>query len=115
MLNRVFRSPRICFVGAMLIAVPAIADAPIPSQEFWEYMADYADDNGDVLDPLEYDQILSMKETDVATNKETDIADEQVPVDKPGVDKVKVRSADMKFEHKSSLQGSSADAKGARL
>ena len=111
MLKRVFRSPRLCFVGAMLIAVPAIADAPIPSQEFWEYMTDYSDDNGDVLDPLEYDQILSMKETDVATNKKTDVADEQAPV----VNKVKVKSADMKCEHKSSLQSSSAGTKGARL
>lgn len=113
MLNRLLHSPRLCFVSAILIAVPAIADAP--PQEFWEYMAEYADDNGDVLDPLEYDQILSMKESDLAPGKDAGIADEQEVVDKPVVDKVKVRNADMKFEHKSSLQGSSTGAKGARL
>lgn len=110
MLNRWLCSPRVYFVGAILIASPAIANAPVPSQEFWEYMAEYGDDNGDVLDPLEYDQILSMKENDITPNKNTDIADQ-----KNAVDKVKARNADMKFEQKSSLQNSSAGAKGATL
>lgn len=115
MLNRIVHSQRVCFVSAMLIAVPAIAYAPTPSQEFWEYMADYADDNGDVIDPLEYDQILRMKEIDAAPIKEVDTAREHVPADKPIVNKVSVRNSDMKFEQKSSLQNSSVGTKGAGL
>jgi hypothetical protein len=102
-------SSRLYFVGAVLIAVPVIADAPTPSQEFWEYMAEYGDDNGDVLDPLEFDQIIGMKETDITSAKEM-AADVDVPIDKP-----KARNADMKFEQKSSSQNSSAGMKGATL
>ncbi len=113
MLDLLLRSPRMYFVGVILITVPVLAGAPAPSQEFWEYMAEYSDDNGDALDPLEYDQILNMKETDVAQPKDADVTD--TPIEKSVVDKVKVRNADMKFEQKSSLQSSSAAAKGARL
>ncbi len=105
--NRLLQLSRMWFVGGILIAFPVMADAPTPSQEFWEYMADYGDDNGEVLDPLEYDQILSMKESEL---KENDVAGEPATVDNP-----KVRNADMKFEKKSSVQASSADAKGAKL
>jgi hypothetical protein len=110
MLNRFLRSSRTCFIATILYAFPAIAAAPTPLQEFWEYMAEYGDDNGDVLDPLEYDQILSMKDSDPTANIDADLADEPVVFAKP-----KIRNTDMKFGQKSSAQSSSADAKGAKL
>jgi len=107
-----FLLPRTCFVGAMLIAVTAIADTSAPSQEFWEYMAEFGDDNGDILDPLEYDQIIGMKDGDLGQLRNTtdDAAKEKASSNKP-----KAGNTDMKLEQKSSLQNSSASAKGAGL
>jgi len=101
-------SPRLCFLGAVLISLPVVAQAPTPPQEFWDYLSEYGDDNGEVLDPLEYDQILSMKEGVATPN--SSVANEASPVDKP-----QVRNADMKYEPKSSAQASSSAMKGARL
>jgi hypothetical protein len=98
------------FIGVILLSVPVFADSPKPSQEFWEYMAEYGDDNGNVLDPLEYDQILSLKDNDLEQNEDTNSTKEKASIDKP-----KIRNTDMKFEQKSSVQNSSTGVKGERL
>lgn len=110
MRKHILFSPSLCFVGALLIATPVVAQAPTPPQEFWDYLTEYGDDDGDLLDPLEYDQILSMKESEDANAKDAPIASEPDALDKP-----KVRNADMKFEKKSSAQASSSAVKGATL
>lgn len=104
------RSPTLFFCGAIFIATPVIAQAPTPPSEFWDYLAEYGDENGKLLDPLEYDQILSMKENDDANSSVASLGNKSEPVDKPTV-----RNADMKFEQTSSAQASSAAVKGATL
>lgn len=101
-------SPKLYFFGAALIALPVVAQAPTPSQEFWDYIAEYGDDNGDVLDPLEYDQILGMKEGEGA--HDIDVVNKSSSADNPHA-----RHADMKIEQTSSAQASSSAMKGARL
>ncbi len=103
-------SPGLYFVGTLLIAGSVVAQAPAPSQEFWDYLTEYGDENGNVLDPLEYDQILSMKESDHANSSDEFFASEPESQDKPTT-----RNADMKFEKKSSVQASSSAMKGAAL
>lgn len=110
MFNRIFFSPRFCFIGAVLIALPVVAQAPTPSKEFWDYVTEYGDDNGEVLDPLEYEQMLSIKDTENTGTTDAPLAGEVLPIDKPNI-----RNADMKFEQKSSAQASSSAMKGARL
>jgi hypothetical protein len=110
-------SPRNYLLGAVLIAMPALAQAPVPSQEFWDYVEEYGDANGNVLDPLEYDQIINIKNNEKLALKEMPPANEQTSIDK-SIDKRKVRNADMKFEQKSSAVSSSATTStinGAKL
>lgn len=111
-------SLRYYWLGSVLMAIPALAQAPAPSQEFWDYVEEYGDANGNVLDPLEYDQIVNSKHDehlalkDVLNDKATD-----KPIDK-AIDKIKVRDADMKFEQRSSAVSSGATSsaiKGAKL
>jgi hypothetical protein len=101
-------SPKLYFFSALLVAAPVIAQAPTPPPEFWDYLSEYGDENGELLDPLEYDQILSMKEMDEINSKDVPRVNEtqDMPV---------VRNADMKFEQKSSAQASSSAVKGAAL
>lgn len=47
----------LCLISASVWAVQAS-----PSEEFWSYMLEFDDDNGDVLDPLEYEELLVMKD-----------------------------------------------------
>lgn len=107
-------SPRYYLLGAVLMAMPAFAQAPAPSQEFWDYIEEYGDANGNVLDPLEYDQITNIKNDEKFAFKDA-------PSDK-AIDTTKVRDADMKVEQKSSVvsSGTATDAttstiKGAKL
>jgi hypothetical protein len=44
----------------LLLLTPLAAAAP--SQEFWDYMAEFSDEKGDVLDPLELDEITATKD-----------------------------------------------------
>ncbi|GGY69898.1 hypothetical protein GCM10011613_12830 [Cellvibrio zantedeschiae] len=107
MLKRLIRVRQKRFFGMVLIGVCVCADAPPPSQEFWEYMIEYGDEKGEVLDPLEYDQILTMKDTD----KNESVEQEKLSMNKP-----RVKNTDMKNEHKSSVQAAPVvDAKGAKL
>lgn len=118
MLKHILRSPKLCVFGALIIGAPIIAQAAAPAsksvtpppQEFWDYLTEYSDDKGNVLDPLEYDQILSMKESDDENANDASEVDEPEVLDKP-----KARNADMKIEKKSSAQASSSAAKGAAL
>jgi hypothetical protein len=114
-------SPRYYILGAALMALPTFAQASAPSQEFWDYVEEYGDANGNVLDPLEYDQIINIKNNEKLALKEMPPANEQTSIDKAiddTIDKRKVRNADMKFEQKSSAVSSSATTstiKGAKL
>ncbi len=49
------------FIGSMVLSVSVFANESPPSQEFWEYMVDFDDGSGEVLDPLEYEQLSDMK------------------------------------------------------
>lgn len=53
------RLPLWLLLGACL---SSLAWAASPSQEFWEYMADFSDENGEVLDPLELDEVVTARE-----------------------------------------------------
>jgi hypothetical protein len=86
-----------------------MAEGSAPSREFWEYVMEYGDDNGDVLDPLEYDQILSMNDEKGIAIKEKGFAQEKIPVDKSHI-----KHPQIKFELKSSAQTSSAAMAGER-
>ena len=114
MLKHILFSPKLCVFSVLVITAPIIAQAATPalspSQEFWDYLTEYGDDNGNLLDPLEYDQMLSMKESDDANSKATSSVSETKALDKP-----KVRNADMKTEEKSSALASSSAVKGAAL
>jgi len=60
MFNQCFHRIR---YGFFVLAVPLLVQAaPAPSQDFWEYMNDFSDEDGEVLDPVEVDQMLSLKE-----------------------------------------------------
>ncbi len=102
-----FLPPRFHILGAILLAMPVLALAPAPSLEFWDYVEEYGDANGNILDPLEYDQIINIKNDEKLTLKETPPANEQPSIDKT-IDKKKVRNADMKFEKSSSAASSRA-------
>jgi hypothetical protein len=114
-------SPQYYILGAALMALPTFAQAPAPSQEFWDYVEEYGDANGNVLDPLEYDQITNIKNNEKLSFKEEPPANEQTSIDQAmdkTIDKRRVRNADMKFEQKSSTVSSSATTntiKGAKL
>lgn len=110
-------SPRYYLMGAVLMAMPALAQVPAPSKEFWDYIEEYGDTDGNVLDPLEYDQITNVKNNEKLAFKEAPPANEQTSIDKT-IDKKKLRNSDMKFEQKSSSVSSSAATstiKGAKL
>lgn len=103
------------------MVIPALAQAPVPSQEFWDYLEEYSDANGNVLDPLEFDQITNIKNDDKLAFKETLAANDRASIDKTigkKTDKTKLRSSDMKFEQKSSAVSSSTTPsamKGTKL
>jgi hypothetical protein len=99
---------KIIFLGLFFFALPVLAETKAPPQDFWDYMQDFGDDNGDVLDPMEYDQLLSMRNNDISP---TD--DQQDELD-TSVDAQKLRHADLKIGTHSSTQASSL-TKGAKL
>lgn len=99
---------KIMALGFVLIALPASAATTPPSEDFWGYMQDFSDENGDVLDPIEYDQLLSMKNDDVSQSEDQD--DEL----DDSIDAKNVRHADMKIRTRSSTQTSSS-TKGEKL
>lgn len=102
-------------MGLVFVTASALAQvSEVPSQEFWDYVEEYGDANGNVLDPLEYDQIINIKNDEKFALKDA-------PNDKAIVT-AKVRDADMKVEQKSSAVSSTAATnattsaiKGAKL
>lgn len=48
--------------AAMLSSAAVLAGGAKPTQDFWDYMMEYSDEQGEILDPLEYDQIHSLKD-----------------------------------------------------
>ena len=62
--NAVFKKHYFLFV-LFFVSVSIWAMQQAPSEEFWNYMFEFDDDNGDVLDPLEYEQLLSIKDEDL--------------------------------------------------
>lgn len=110
MFKRNLLSAQYYFLGVVLVTMSALAQTPAPSQEFWDYVEEYGDANGNVLDPLEYDQIINIKNDEKVALKDA-------PSDK-GIDTAKVRDSDMKVEQKSSAVSSAAVTsaiKGAKL
>jgi hypothetical protein len=53
---------RVAYVlsGVLLAAVSARAEAPVLSQEFWNYMVEFDDGSGDVFDPSDYATLRSL-------------------------------------------------------
>jgi hypothetical protein len=50
-----------CWLCVTLLISPLVWGTA-PSQEFWEYMADYSDENGEVLDPLAFDDVIAARD-----------------------------------------------------
>ena len=83
-----------------------------PSADFWEYMEDFGDETGNVLDPLEYDQLLNLKNDDLAESKNsTQDSNEK----QDSADDATLRHADMKLSKKSLQQASSSTMTGDKL
>ena len=100
--------------GLLVIAVPIMVQAATaPSQDFWEYMSDFSDENGEVLDPVEVDQMLDLKETPSPAN-ELPVDRAQTPAQTVPITRGSPR--DTLFPVKeSSVQSSSSVVSGAKL
>lgn len=48
--------------AAVLSSAAVLAGGAKPTQDFWDYMMEYSDEQGEILDPLEYEQIHSLKD-----------------------------------------------------
>jgi len=48
--------------GLLLSAFSARAEAPTPPREFWDYLMEFSDDNGEVFDPADLAVIDKVKE-----------------------------------------------------
>lgn len=62
-----------CLAVAVLMC--SLEATAAPTQEFWEYMADFSDDNGEVLDPLELDEIVAAREQEVMSEDTATVGD----------------------------------------
>ncbi|MES2823622.1 MAG: hypothetical protein V4732_08470 [Pseudomonadota bacterium] len=97
-------------ISLLLFAIPVLAETPAPSQDFWEYMTDFDDENGSVVDPLEYDQLSNLKNsaaTDLIENTSSDESEQK--------NHSNIRNTDMKLKVQSSIQSSSLAMKGGIL
>ncbi len=97
-------------IGMLIFGVSAVAEAPALSQDFWEYMADFDDGSGGVLDPLEYDQLSNLKNDAAVNVTETNISADSEKKYNP-----ELNNTDMKLNTRSSAQSSSLVMKGATL
>ncbi len=108
--------PRYWFWWLLLFVSPVVY-AAAPSQEFWEYMADYSDENGEVVDPLELDEAIASKEQAEAEQpaKDTVVKSSLVKSasDKSVPEQGNMKNADLKATNKSSA--ATASHKGATL
>lgn len=46
--------------GVLLAAASARAEAPVLSQEFWNYMVEFGDSQGEVFDPADYAALATV-------------------------------------------------------
>lgn len=67
--------------GLLLSALSARADAPAPSQEFWNYFAEFGDARGELFDPSDYAAIANLpaQAQQEIDNASTGSRREQVP------------------------------------
>jgi hypothetical protein len=98
-------------IGLLIFAIPVLAETPALSQDFWEYMTDFDDENGDVLDPLEYDQLSNLKNNAVIDLPEKNSSSN----DSERNNSSNLRNVDMKLKTRSSTQSSSLVMKGETL
>ncbi len=97
-----------CWIfSLLLLAIPVLAEAPGPSQEFWEYMTDFDDENGNVLDPLEYDQLSNLKNSIVTEDNSKEDSEQK--------NYSSMRNTDMKLKAQLSRQSSSLMMRGEVL
>jgi hypothetical protein len=51
----------VCVVsGVLLASVAARAEAPVLTQEFWNYLVEFGDGKGDVFDPTDYAAMANL-------------------------------------------------------
>ena len=100
--------------GVFVLAMPLLVQAaPAPSQDFWEYMNDFSDADGEVLDPVEVDQMLSLKE---AHSDDIDAGAEQEKIPTQARPVTGAKAMDASFPVKKlSGQSSSSVMSGAKL
>lgn len=99
-----------CWLCLLWLILPVMAYATAPSQEFWDYMADFSDENGEVIDPLELDEAISTKEDAFKTQQgEKETVEKSVPDEPQG----HVKNAELKTTTGSSA--TTASRKGAIL
>lgn len=58
--NVVFESLRYVLSGLLLSALSARAEAPAPSQEFWNYFVEFGDAQGELFDPSDYATVANL-------------------------------------------------------
>lgn len=56
------------------MTVSALAQAPQPSAEFWQYLLEFSDEQGAVIDPVDFAQLESIPEKDEAERIAKDAA-----------------------------------------
>lgn len=113
--------PKYAKVGKSALFTVLLASAWVtaggvkPTQEFWDYMMEYSDEQGEILDPLEYDQIYSLKEEKDATqtdDSQSPPLNGQHPAQTNATSMTKTTSLK---DTSSSSRSSSVSAKGAPL
>lgn len=58
-----------CWFACCALALSAAAQAPQPPAEFWQYLLEFSDENGELIDPLEFSQLDAMQSEQVAKNQ----------------------------------------------
>lgn len=72
-LTKQLRSCAYVLSGVLLTAVSVRAEAPAPSQEFWNYFVEFGDAQGELFDPSDYAALANLpakakQEIDNASN-----------------------------------------------
>ena len=62
------------FWACCFMTVSALANAPQPPAEFWQYMLEFSDEEGAVIDPVDFAQLESLPEKDEAERIAKDAA-----------------------------------------
>jgi hypothetical protein len=64
---------------ALLVSLSARADTPSPSVEFWQYFAQYSDDNGELFDPIDLVETEKNLKAQLKTSNDSDDTQEKQP------------------------------------